>query len=128
MSQAALIRAIEQIISGKHDPVAAIVQSERDRGFKVIRPGDAPWFRAMDWRYTSVASIDGNTARLVLLHAFEEGKGAFTRTIAGINAAGLRPAVIEPTSELADTLGRKGWRGQSRGRSFETRETVWRPK
>lgn len=115
---------LEKLLGG-YDPVAFIVESETARGFKIVRPGDAPWFRAMDWRLASVASIDGNVARLVLIHAFESGRGALTRTIDGIKQAGLIPVVIDPTRELAATLQKRGWRGSARGSTYETRETVW---
>lgn len=128
MSEAALVETIERILSRDYDPIAAIVMGEQDRGFKVIRPGDVPWFRAVDWRVASVASISNNRARLVLLHAFESGKGAFTRTIAGIHDAGLVPAVIDPTPELAAALKRRGWQVRHAGSTFETRENVWHPR
>ena len=120
-----LIALFEEMLSPRYDPVAAIVESETARSFKVIRPGDAPWFRAADWRYESIASIDGIKARLVLLHAFKEGRGALTRTLAGIVKVGLIPTVIDPTRELAATLKRRGWRGRMCGTTFEDRERVW---
>lgn len=112
---------LERLLSG-YDPVAAIVENERARGFRVIRPGDRPWFRATDWRPASVASIDRVFARLVLLHAFVEGRGALTRTLASIEAAGLRPRIIDPTVELAAALRRRGWRARERDG-----EIVWKP-
>ena len=115
---------LDKILSG-YDLVAAIVESESSRGFRVIRPGDAPWFRATDWRAASVASIDGKRARLVLLHALESGRGAMTRTISGIVEAGLTPAIIDPTRDLAATLKRRHWRSREEGSTFEDRENVW---
>lgn len=109
------------------DPVAAIVDNERERGFEVVRPGDRPWFRAADWQAASVASIDGKRARLVLLHAFESGRGAMTRTIKGAQDAGLNPVIVDPTHELAATLKRRRWKSKSEGSRFEDRETVWFP-
>lgn len=128
MSQATLIRAIEEILSGSYDPVAAIVAGEKKRGFRVVRPGDEAWFRAGDWRIDSIASIHGATVRLVLLHSFQSGKGAFTRTVNGISDAGLTATVIDPTPEFAAALKRRGWHGRLMGRSFETRETIWKLK
>lgn len=128
MSEAALLRAIEEIFSGGYDPVAAIDKGERDRGHRVVRPGDAPWLPASDWHTASVASIAGLTARLVLIHAKSPGTGALTRTLEGIAAAGLMPAIIDPTAELAMTLRKRGWKGRMIGRTFETREWIWHPK
>ena len=128
MSQAALIRSIEDILSGSCDPVAAIIAHEQKRGYRVIRPGDAPWFRANDWRAESVASVSGMQVRLVLLHGFENGKGTFTRTVKAIEAAGYKPSVVDPTPEFAAALRRRRWRGKRRGSTFENTETIWKPR
>jgi len=65
MSEAALIAELHAMLNDpNYDPVAAIIEGERKRGFSVIRPGDAPWFRKSDWKAESVASIDGNTVPL----------------------------------------------------------------
>ena len=106
----------------------AFIESEQARGFKIVRPGDTPWFRATDWRAASVASINGKFARLVLLHAFESGRGAMTRTFTAIKDAGLTPNVIDPTRELGATLKRRGWKSKHKGSSFQDRETVWFPQ
>lgn len=119
-----LVDLLDKMLSG-YDPVAAIVESETARGFKVVRPGDAPWFRAAEWRPASVASIDGMKVRLVLLHAFSENKGALTRTINGIKAAHMIPVVVDPTRELGAALARRGWKPKECGTTFEDRETIW---
>ena len=128
LPDAKLQHLIEQIMSGGYDPVAAIVENETTRGFKIVRPGDVPWFRAADWQAASVASINGKYVRLVLIHAFESDRGAMTRTLEAINAAGLIPNVIDPTRELQATLKRRGWKSKLRGSTFEDRETVWFPR
>lgn len=130
MSQAALIQAIAEMLSAnpRYDPVQAIVDGEEKRGFVVVRPGDRDWLPTSDWARDSVASVHGRTVRLVLLQAHKSGKGALTRTLEKIAAEGLTPAIIDPTPELAATLKRRGWRGRQAGRSFETYETVWRPR
>jgi hypothetical protein len=129
LSESALLAELHAMLNDPHyDPVAAIVEGERKRGFRVVRPGDEPWFRIRDWRAESVVSIDGNTVRLVLIHAVREGRGTFTHTVQNIEKAGLLPSVIEPNREFAASLKRRGWVGKQVGRTFETRETVWRPK
>jgi hypothetical protein len=129
MSEAALIRELEAMLSDpNYDPVAAIVEGEQKNGFLVLRPGDTPWFLAADWVPASVASVSGTLVRLVLIEAHQPGKGAFTRTIKGMQDAGYKPAVIDPTPEFAAMLRRRGWRGKRVGHNFETRETIWRPK
>jgi hypothetical protein len=126
MSESALVEVVKRILAGGYDPVAAIVEDETDRGFKVVRPGDAPWFPVADWRPASVASIDRDTVRLVLIHSHESGKGAMTRMLAAINAAGLAPTVLEPTPQLADALRRRGWRSRDVRLPLD-RETIWSP-
>lgn len=127
MSESALVEVVKRILAGGYDPVTAIVEDETERGFKVIRPGEASWFPASDWRAASVAAIDGETVRLVLIHSHESGKGAMTRMLAAIAAAGLKPTVLEPTPQLADTLRRWGWKPRD-VRLLLDRETVWSPK
>lgn len=123
-----LMGLLDKILSGTHDPVSAIVENEQGRGFKVIRPGDAPWFRATEWRAASVASLNGQQVRLVLIHAFESGRGALTRTLAAIRTSGLNPVIIDPTRELAAALRRRGWKSHVVGSNFDDRETVWKPR
>lgn len=122
-----LNQLIEEMFRPGYDPVAAIIDSEIKRGFTVIRPGQAPWFSAADWLASSIASIDGRYARLVLIHANEMGKGALTRTIAAIQSAGLIPCIVDPTIELAAALKRRRWKSKDHGSTFEDRETVWTP-
>jgi hypothetical protein len=129
MSEAALLAELEAMLNDpNYDPVAAIVEGERKRGFRVIRPGEASWFRVGDWKPESVASMHGTTIRLVLIDAYRPGTGAFTRMIRDIEEIGGRPAVLEPTKEFSAMLKRRGWRGTATGHTFETRETIWRPK
>lgn len=119
-----LLDLVEKMLAGG-DPVALILEGERARGFRIIRPGDAPWFRAGDWRPASIASVDGMYARLVLLHAFESDRGAFTRTVEGIRAAHLIPTVIDPTREFAAMLKRRKWVENTHFPSHGSYEHVW---
>jgi hypothetical protein len=83
MSESALLAELHAMLNDpNYDPVAAIVEGERKRGFRVVRPGEAAWFRKSDWRAESVASVSGTLVRLVLIEALKPGTGAFTRTIA----------------------------------------------
>ena len=114
MSEAALLNLIVDVLSGKAAPDQAIVYHETASGFRVVRPGDEPWFPAADWKPASVASVDGDTARLVLLDAIRPGTGALTLCLALIAKHGLKPAIIAPTPELADALLRRGWEWERR--------------
>jgi hypothetical protein len=124
----ALLAMLDRLMAGDYDPIDEIVAVERSRGFQVIRPGTAPWLPAADWKPATVVSVTpSRCARLVLLDAIEPGRGALTRTLAGLTLAGLTPAVIAPTRELAATLARRGWRACAVGSTLKDREMVWTP-
>lgn len=121
-----MLSILERIIDGTYDPVTAIVDSEVSRGNIVVRPGNQPWFSDDEWNPSSIASIRGVYVRLILLHANQQGRGSFTRTVEAIRRSGLTPLVIDPTNEFANALRRRGWKGKTVGKSFEDREDVWR--
>jgi hypothetical protein len=118
---------LSMMVAPGYDPVAHIVAGERERGHKVVRPGDRPWFSTADWRPASVASRNAVSVRLVLLHRQDGVRGALERTLRAIVERGLKPSIIDPTSELEETLRRHGWHGVQMGRSFRDREKVWFP-
>lgn len=124
MSIAALADLVVRATSGQHDPLAAIVESETSRGFRVVRPGNVDWFPPADWRPASIASISGNQIRLVLLHAHTSNGGALTRLLDRTITYDV--SIIDPTAQLVAALKRRGWCGRTAGHSFETREQVWR--
>jgi hypothetical protein len=129
MSESALLAELHAMLNDPdYDPVAAIVEGERKRGFHVIRPGEAAWFRIGDWKPESIASMYATTVRLVLIDAYRPGTGAFTRMIRDIEEIGGRPVVLEPTKEFAAMLKRRGWASKVTGKRTIERETIWRPK
>jgi hypothetical protein len=87
-----------------------IADDEIQAGRRVVRPGEATWLPEEDWESGTVCSLDGKRALLILLHSREQGKGAFTRLITALYAAGKTPFVIAPTWEFQKTLMRHGWR------------------
>jgi len=125
MSFAALVA---QILSDPRGPAEIIADDEAAKGFNVVRPGDAPWFAANEWKPASVASIDdAGRVRLVLIDAIRPGTGALRRALAEIRALELKPMIIEPTRELAATLTRNGWKHATYGGGMEA-ETRWWPR
>lgn len=102
-------------------------EDERERGYRVVVPGEVPWLSADDWHPTIVVSIDGPKVRLIAILANRPGQGSFRRLIMGITAAGLVPVVIAPTKELRDTLKRWGWRERNRGYGLNYEER-WSPR
>lgn len=119
---------LEGILDGAADPIGEIVENEKIRGYEVIQLGDRPWLPASDWLPETICSLNGSIVRLVLIAARMPGTGALTRCLAGIERAGFIPNIVEPTDELQATLRRRGWRHKTHGRTFKTRETVWRPR
>ena len=126
ISRHKLVAALEKMLDGS-DPAQVIADNEAARGFQVVRPGNATWFPTADWHSGSVASINGMTIRLVLLHARRPGTGAFTRMIADIRALHMLPVVIDPARDFAESLAKRGWVWRQEGTTFEDREIVWRP-
>lgn len=96
-------------------------------GRRVVKPGDEPWFPASEWHHTNVVSVEGNTVRIIAVWAINPGQGAFRRLIAAIEAAGLKPCIIEPTREMRATLKRWGWKGKRYGYDFNSEER-WRQR
>ena len=101
--------------------------AETAAGRRVVLPGDEAWLPASDWHHSNVVSIDGNTVRLIAIWALNPGHGAFRKLIAGIEAAGLQPCIVEPTSEMRATLTRWGWKGKRHGYGFNGEER-WHPR
>lgn len=101
--------------------------NEVGAGNTVVVPGDVPWLSIADWHPTVVVSVKGRVVRLVAILASRPGNGAFRRTVAGIIAAGLTPAVIEPTHEMRATMKRWKWKCRRAGYGLETEEQ-WRPR
>lgn len=95
-------------------------------GYKIVRPGEARWLPAEDWDRDCVISLDGLTVRLVAIHALKPGTGAFTRLLSAVEAAGLRPVVLEPTVQFEQALRRRGWKSRRYGIGVNA-ETRWRP-
>ncbi len=109
---------------GVHELMRA---DERAAGHSVILPGDEPWLSADDWHPTVVVSRDGDVVRLIAILALNPGHGALRRTVAGIQAAGLTPCIIEPTREMRATLQRWNWKCKRVGHGLEAEER-WRPR
>ena len=100
---------------------------ETAKGYRVVRPGEAPWLPRKDWHETVVVSVDGERVRLVAILAKQPGQRAFTRLVEAVRAAGMIPCVFEPTPELAATLKRWKWRERISGAGAE-REVWWEPR
>ena len=124
---AAKVREMFAALDAGH-PIEDVMRAEEQaKGYRVVVPGEVSWLPADDWQPTAVVSLDGTTVRLVALQALVEGRGALSRLLAGIAAAGLSPCILEPTRELQATLKRRGWRGRTVGHGVEA-ERRWYPR
>lgn len=101
-------------------------EAERNRGFRVVVPGDEPWLPAADWHPTVVVSVAGRDVRLVAILATKPGSGAFTRMVGRILASGLQPVVLCPTYAFSEALRRRGWNQRFVGTGAQAEEH-WRP-
>jgi len=100
---------------------------EAQAGRAVVKPGEVPWLSTEEWKEDTVVSIEGYTVRLILLVAVRPGHGAFTRLIARLRRAGLKPAVVAPMPPFAAALERRGWRSRIIGTGYKAQE-VWYPR
>lgn len=108
----------------EHIPAMLRLQEEL-ADYRVVWPGDVPWFPVADWIGEScVVSIGpGRRVRLLMLLARKPGGGAFRRMIAGLQAEALVPVVVEPSPRLQRLL--ESWKWRSRRTS---RGTIWYPR
>lgn len=121
-------RLITQYAIGGGDAILSnIVNMEKDRGFIVVRPGEAEWFPAALWKKSSICSIAANRIRIVLVEAKQQKSGAFRLLVDQISDLDLVPVVVEPHDRLAVTLASWGWRHRRHGVGAEC-ENIWYPR
>lgn len=106
------------------DMLSVIVDAEAELGHERIVA--APWLVPSDWK-DIVVTRDGSRVRLVLLYAVMPCTGAFTRLIAGIEAEGSMPVIVEPSQTLVDWCKRHDYRERRLGRGKHTHR-VWYPR
>lgn len=100
---------------------------ERERGNRVVVPGEVDWLPAADWDDTIVVSVSGREVRLIAILARKPGSGAFRRLVGRIQSSGLVPVIIAPSREMAATMRRWNWTRRYVGSGFE-QEEQWRPR
>lgn len=91
-------------------PAQVMRDEEIGAGYKIVMPGERPWLPSCDWPDNIVISTDERVVRIVAIYATHPGQGAFRRLIKGIQAAGLRPIVVEPMLDMPAILQRWGWK------------------
>ena len=114
---------------GRGTPMHEIMRAEEAKlGNRVVKPGDEPWLPSKDWHSTVVVSVNDKTkdVRLVAILALDPGRGALSRTVSGITAAGLVPCIVAPTREMRATCQRWGWVRTNDGAGWD-HEEQWRP-
>lgn len=121
-------RLLNQVaLGGAQMMLSNILIREKERGFKVVRPGDVEWFPQTLWKPSSILSIDGNRVRIVLIEAKHQKGGAFRRLLDDIADMEMVPVVVEPHDRLAAFLSSLGWRHRLHG-AGDDRENIWYPR
>jgi hypothetical protein len=128
-----LYAAAGAVLAGQTHPLGmagVMLAEEVAAGRKPIQPGATePFvFSADDWEFPQVVSLDGREVRITAVLARRPGTGAFRRLLAAIQAAGLKPVVVEPVGvTMPAILARWGWRRTVVGHGFR-RVEEWRPR
>src|SRR5580704_8327521 len=91
-------------------PLVAMRCHELLKGGRLIRTGSVDWLPSCDWVDDMLVSQIGEEVRLIAIEAKAPGTGAFSRLIASVGRAGLRPVVLCPFSEMEEILVRWRWR------------------
>ncbi len=110
-----------------HGSANVMRESERERGFTPIMPGDAPWLPPDVWPEDVVISLDGPRVRIVAVYTHTPGRGQFSRLITDIIRAGLVPTVIAPLGAMEDILRAWGWHRRIIGSTFDDVCDEWFP-
>lgn len=105
---------------------SAILLDEVSAGRRPVLPDAEPpaWLELDDWRWFPLLAYDAREVHVLAI--WSARRGAFTRLVAGIEAAGLVPVVVAPLPFLRAILVRKGWRETVKGWGPSRREE-WRP-
>jgi len=100
-------------------------EQERERGFRVVIPGEERWLSADDWHESNVVSVDGSEVRLVAILA--KRRGSFRRLLAALASHGLRPVVVCPIGPIMPAImAHLGWVKRDIGSGWDAEEQ-WRP-
>lgn len=99
--------------------------AERERGFRIVVPGEVGWLSSDDWHESAVVSLDGGEARFVAILA--KRPGSFRRTLHALASHGLRPCVVCPIGPFMPAIMKHyGWVKREIGSGWGLEEQ-WRP-
>lgn len=122
--QAFLDRAAA-ILAGRRPIYEQMRDAERERGYRVVIPGEEPWLSADDWVESNVVSVDGAEVRLVAILA--KRPGSFRRLLGALASYGLRPVVVCPVGPIMPAIMKHlGWQMRTLGSGWDAEEQ-WRP-
>ncbi|HEX8414030.1 MAG TPA: hypothetical protein VF637_09120, partial [Sphingomicrobium sp.] len=119
--------------ASKNDPwvgnmALIMLAGEEDAGRKPVWPHHKrrpKWFHAEDWAQWPVISYDDHEVHVVAVSSAR--RGAFSRLVREVRAAGLTPVVVEPMGPtMPAILERWGWQMSVNGEGWDHREE-WRP-
>lgn len=121
-----MMKVIERAL--EVSPYVAMCEDEEAKGHEIIRVGSVDWLPASEWPTDIVIAKAKNTIRIVAIYNRDQGNGAFSRMVRGIQSAGLKPMVVCPSHQMRDILKGWNWRKQMVGTSFHDHEERWFPQ
>ena len=126
MNKAHMLDAVLQIKRGQQHPagmLGVMLEDEIAAGNRPVYVGATEPFPvpAGEWNGAVISLTPDRKCRIVLVDAKRPGRGAFSRLVGAIRAAGYMPAVIEPVGNDMPAIMRKwGWKGRRIGSGWES--------
>lgn len=125
MERQELLDRAAALLSDRRPIYEQMRKQERERGFRVVIPGEERWLSADDWHESNVVSLDGGEVRLVAI--LSRRPGSFKRLLASLASHGLRPVVVCPIGPIMPAMmQRYGWIKRELGSGWDAEEQ-WRP-
>lgn len=125
MTREEIIERAQAMLSDRRAIYEQMRDNERERGFRVVLPGEVPWLPVDDWHESVTISIDGDEVRLVAVLA--KRTGSFRRLLTALATHGLQPVVVCPIGPIMPAiLKHLGWAKREIGSGWDMEEQ-WRP-
>ena len=125
MERQELLDRAATLLASREPVYESMRAAERERGFRVVVPGEERWLSSDDWHHSVVVSVDRDEVRLVAILARQTG--SFRRLLASLASHGLRPVVVCPIGPIMPAiLAHYGWEKREIGSGWDAEEQ-WRP-
>lgn len=125
LSREEVLARAQAMLSDRRAIYEQMRDAERERGFRVVIPGEERWLSTDDWHESGVVSVDGAEVRIVAVLA--KRTGSFRRLLASLASFGLKPVVVCPIGPFMPAIMKHyGWVKRELGSGWELEEQ-WRP-